>query len=273
MIVAGLVLAGCDSASTKASSEPSRSPTPSPAGTPSYRLGFVGAPDFIGPGAAGACSEDDAEIVTVVFEQDTPSPRCLVVTVSQRLRVVNNVDKTVTARLGGAEITLPPGTSVTFTEPFSIYMVPGGHYMTTDLYSGGVEFRLAEGGTATAPMPGGRIAAGIRRDELTRYLERFLDARMQRMAIKGFLCCDAASRENQKWYGYGTFDMIGYRVTERHDGGVPTQGFPYFVVDIVYERGAEQYWNGRVPIAAEFIVVGRQSGDLNIIRWADEGTS
>lgn len=273
VVAVGLVLIACESADKEASPKASAASVASPLETPGYLLGFQAPPDFTGPGAAGVCAEDDSDIVTVVLEQDTPSPRCLVVRGSQRLRVVNSVDKTVFAKLGGAEITLPSGSSVTLAEGFSVYLVPGGHFMTTDLYAGGVEFRLEEGGEATAPTPGGRVASGIRRDEFTRYLERFLDARMEREGVQSFLCCDATSRDREKWYGYGKFDMIGYRITERHDGGAQREGFPYFIVDIVYEQGAEKDWNGAVPILDEFIVVGRESGELKITHWADEGTS
>jgi hypothetical protein len=112
------------------------SPTPDQA-TPGYSLsGGKATPDFEGPGAAGVCADDPQEIVHVVFESDVPQPRCAFVRGSQRLSVANNLESSVVARLGRAELLLPAGSTVTLSEPFSDYLEPGGYTMTTDLYDG-----------------------------------------------------------------------------------------------------------------------------------------
>ena len=140
LVLAALISGAC---STDTEPRQSNSSSPSPTPTAGYSLsGTRAKPDFTGPGASGACATDDAEIVSVVFEQDVPVPRCVVVRGSQRLRITNNVDQTVIARLGGAEITLPPDSTVTLAESFSEYLEPGGYFLTTDLYSGGMEIRF-----------------------------------------------------------------------------------------------------------------------------------
>lgn len=146
LVALSLVLAGCGGTDDSASPRPSSSDA-SPQGTPGYAIsGAKAQPDYTGPGAAGVCPVNDGEIASVSFEQDVPSPRCLVVSGPQRLRVTNNLEETVVARLGGAEINLPAGSTVTLVESFSEYLEPGGYYLKTDVYGGGgMEIRFQIG--------------------------------------------------------------------------------------------------------------------------------
>ena len=141
------MLAACNdgSAPPRASLTPvETSSSPAATGTDSagYTLrGPKAKPSFIGPGAAGVCADGD-EIVKITFETDVPSPRCTFVLGSQRLRVTNHFDKTVTATLGPLTIVLPRGATVTVKETFDTYLEPGGHFMKTNVYEGSVEIRF-----------------------------------------------------------------------------------------------------------------------------------
>ena len=141
-----VVVVGCGSGKERARAVPS--PT-GMEGSARYSLsGTKAKSEFTGPGAAGVCPESADEIVSVVLEMDVPQPRCILVRGWQRLRVTNNLSQTVNARLGGAEIHLPQGSTVTLAESFSEYLEPGGYTMTTDLYGGdtyGVEVRFEAG--------------------------------------------------------------------------------------------------------------------------------
>lgn len=95
-------------------------------------------PDYIGPGAAGVCGlPAPTELVTVTFELDVPSPRCLVVTGNQRLRMINRFAKHAVGRLGKVEFVVPARGSVILDRPFRDYLMPGGYFLKTNLYSGG----------------------------------------------------------------------------------------------------------------------------------------
>jgi hypothetical protein len=157
-------------------------------------------------------------------------------------------------------------------DPFAVAMLVRGY---------GVPFaelmKTALGIRSAGQKQAGTVGAGIKNDAYTKALVRFLDARLRREDFQELICCAATSREKSKWYGYAGYDMVGYRVIERHAGNQPTTGGnPYFVVEIIYEQGAQQDWNGTIPVLQEFIVVGPEDGAgsaLKIVRWADEGTS
>jgi hypothetical protein len=125
-----------------AGSAPSVGESPA-TGSYSLREGVKAKPDTLGPGAAGVCVGQDSEIVAVTLEIDVPSPRCVVIRGSQRLRVTNHFEKTALAKLGPLEMVIPTGASVTVRETFDSYMEPGGHTLKTDVYGGGgVELRF-----------------------------------------------------------------------------------------------------------------------------------
>lgn len=127
--------------------------------------------------------------------------------------------------------------------------------------------------TASSPAPEPTIAPVIPNDARTQLLVKFLEARVAGSGAEGYLASGAAHIGTERLYAYGDYDMIGYRITERHDGAASTDGNPYFIVVAVYEDGVENQWNGTVPENQEFIIVGPVDGELKITRWADEGTS
>ncbi len=77
--------------------------------------------------AAGICGLATDEIVTVTVNPDVPSPRCVQVTGTQRLQVVNATDATVQVTLAQFNVQVQPGQAQLFDAPFGSYLAPGVH--------------------------------------------------------------------------------------------------------------------------------------------------
>ena len=148
--------------------------------------------------------------------------------------------------------------------------------------SGGSSGRPTGASSPASPSPTvsaapASVAPAIAIDEYTRTLIRFLDARVAGSGAEAFICCDAAARasaEEGRLYRYGRYDLVGYRVTERHQDVRVSGGDPYFIVFAVYEAGAGEQSGQTTPEFDEFVVVGDAvPGSLKVKKWSDEGTS
>jgi hypothetical protein len=93
---------------------------------------------------AGACAGlISGDVVTVELMQDTPAPRCIVVTASQQLRLVNGTDRSITIMFHGTATELSAGSELTYSLPLGSVWQPGVHLVRTSAYSGsGVEVWL-----------------------------------------------------------------------------------------------------------------------------------
>jgi hypothetical protein len=99
--------------------------------------------------ASGVCPRAAGAQVVITANPDTPAPRCVIVTSSQHLKVIN-----ASRQLGqpGRTITVsfarfPPrqvavGASTTFDQSFGSYLAPGVHDLHVSLYSGSAEIWL-----------------------------------------------------------------------------------------------------------------------------------
>jgi hypothetical protein len=94
--------------------------------------------------ASGMCEPSTGAIATVRLDPDIPDPRCIIVSSSQRLRVVNTSAgngehrKTVTisfAYFSPRVLTVRAAT--TFHRPVGQYLAPGVHDLHVSLYGGG----------------------------------------------------------------------------------------------------------------------------------------
>jgi hypothetical protein len=92
---------------------------------------------------ARPCRPYPAPIVTITVNPDTPTPDCVIVSKTQRLRVENATNafnqpgQVITIRFGG----LPPrtlriGESTTYEMAFGSYLALGQHYMQSSSYPG-----------------------------------------------------------------------------------------------------------------------------------------
>jgi hypothetical protein len=94
--------------------------------------------------ASGMCEPSTGAIATVRLDPDIPDPRCIIVSSSERLRVVNT-----SAGLGqhGTSLTitfayfsprvLRVGAATTFHRPVGQYLAQGVHTIEVSLYGGG----------------------------------------------------------------------------------------------------------------------------------------
>lgn len=87
--------------------------------------------------AAGVCPDyTSGNTVTIILNQDTPSPRCARVVANQNLRIINNTSQTVTFTLGQNTLSINPNQIQTITQTFGTYLAPGVHNSRTSLYGG-----------------------------------------------------------------------------------------------------------------------------------------
>lgn len=99
-------------------------------------------------GAAGVCGRAMGGTPTLTIEPDVPSPRCMVVSPRQRLRVVNETDAdgkgaTIVVDFAGFHAAVPPGGSVILAAPLGTYLKPGSHFLRVGSGPGPAEIRLA----------------------------------------------------------------------------------------------------------------------------------
>lgn len=88
--------------------------------------------------AAGVCPDyTSGNTVTIILNQDTPSPRCVRVVANQNLRIINNTSQAVTFTLGQNTLSINPNQIQTITQTFGTYLAPGVHESRTSLYGGG----------------------------------------------------------------------------------------------------------------------------------------
>ncbi len=85
--------------------------------------------------AAGICPRATADPVTITLAVDVPQPRCVAVSSTQRLRLVNDATQ-ITVQFGPFSADLAPGQTVIFDRPFGDYLDPGVHLVTTSTYGG-----------------------------------------------------------------------------------------------------------------------------------------
>ena len=130
-LVVALAAAGCSSPPASESILPAEGPpltevTPAPTLFP---------PDSDTP-AAGICAEYETDVITnEIVVEGPPSPRCVVITPSQRLEVINRTTAAVEARFAQNEFALQPDETYFIDRPFGVYLAPGVHNLRI---SGGV---------------------------------------------------------------------------------------------------------------------------------------
>ena len=67
--------------------------------------------------AAGICGQAEGEVVTMTIRPDVPDPRCLSVTSTQRLRVVNSRGEPITVTLFTQTASIAVGGSIWLQAP------------------------------------------------------------------------------------------------------------------------------------------------------------
>lgn len=83
---------------------------------------------------AGYCSGEHGRVVTVTFDVDGPSVRCLQGRRGQELRVVNATGRRMVVRWARWRVRLAIGHSVTFRRPMGSYLAPGDHQLAGPRY-------------------------------------------------------------------------------------------------------------------------------------------
>ena len=73
----------------------------------------------------------------MTLEPGIPDPRCVIVTATQRLRVVNRTGGAVAVVLGSFSAEIEQGAEHVFVEPFGDYLLPGVHALAVDPCCGG----------------------------------------------------------------------------------------------------------------------------------------
>jgi hypothetical protein len=87
--------------------------------------------------AAGIClGPTEGEITGVTIYPDIPDPRCLKITGSQQLQVMNRTDSLLEINLGPYHAVVQPGETYQFKTPFGEFLAPGVHLVITSPYSG-----------------------------------------------------------------------------------------------------------------------------------------
>jgi hypothetical protein len=79
--------------------------------------------------AAGICGHMEGELAVVTIYPDIPDPRCQIVSVDQKLKVVNRRLETLEVSLASLEAVIEPGGERTFQVPFGEILAPGVHYL------------------------------------------------------------------------------------------------------------------------------------------------
>jgi hypothetical protein len=99
--------------------------------------------------ASGVCGPVVGALVVIAANPDTPSPRCVTVTGSQHLKVVNASNQfgqtgtTITVSFASfPPRQVPVGATTTFDQNFGSYLAPGVHDLHVTLYSGSAEIWL-----------------------------------------------------------------------------------------------------------------------------------
>lgn len=110
-------------------------------GSPSPNKALA-SPDTTLPPARG-CSREATSVVTVKINPDTPVPDCVIVTGSQRLRVVNATSafgqrgSVISVRFAGLPArTIDRDQSTTFAERFGDYLAVGEHFLKVSAFPG-----------------------------------------------------------------------------------------------------------------------------------------
>jgi hypothetical protein len=105
-------------------------------------------PGGSGRPAAGVCSRTSTPLVTVVLHADVPAPRCVEVTPSQRLQLINRTGAgglpptTATVRFAGFRATIEPNHAAVLDQPFGTYLRPGSHAVEVSGAAGPVSLLL-----------------------------------------------------------------------------------------------------------------------------------
>jgi hypothetical protein len=121
-LAAGIAVAGCGATdgAERTGSTDARAIAPVGAETP----------------ASGICAPKTTEPeVSVVLNDDTPIPRCVVVGPEQHLRIENRAELT-TVTIAGFAATLAPGESVTVDRSFGEFLTPGVHTLQVSRFGG-----------------------------------------------------------------------------------------------------------------------------------------
>jgi peptidoglycan hydrolase-like protein with peptidoglycan-binding domain len=84
---------------------------------------------------AGICGRAHGDEVTITLGSDVPSPRCVAVSPTQRLRVENG-PLPATVELAGSTVDLAPGEAATIGPAFGDYLAPGVHTVHVSIYGG-----------------------------------------------------------------------------------------------------------------------------------------
>lgn len=111
-------------------------PDGSSASPPSPSLRMLEAPDSETP-VAGICGGPvPGDVATVTLMPEVSAPRCMVVTGSQQLRVVNATTTSINVSFAGQNHALDPGRQITFPPPLGSIWQPGVHWLRTSAYPG-----------------------------------------------------------------------------------------------------------------------------------------
>lgn len=86
--------------------------------------------------AAGSCNPVQGGTVSVTLNIDVPNPRCVIISGTQKLTLINGSGQTVSLNYGSYVSQIPPGNSYTFPLAAGLFLSPGVHRIQTSLYSG-----------------------------------------------------------------------------------------------------------------------------------------
>ena len=105
--------------------------------------------------AASSCNSIQGNIVSVKLNIDVPNPRCVVISATQMLTLVNGSGQTISLNYGSYNSQIPAGSSYTFPLAAGSFLAPGVHRIKTSLYRGsGPEVWLQTPTVYTCPSNG-----------------------------------------------------------------------------------------------------------------------
>lgn len=146
VLLVGLALANCGTSAERAA-VPLSKPAVSQE-TQQARPGFpsvVASTDQQHP-SAPLCGIGEGEIASITINMDTPVPRCIRVTATQRLQVINRTSTQVALKLAHFDVRIVADASHLFDAPVGTYLAPGVHRLTVSGYpgSGGAEIWVVD---------------------------------------------------------------------------------------------------------------------------------
>lgn len=101
--------------------------------------------------AAGICADFEGSSVTVTLGPDSPSPRCVRVTPTQRLTVENVSGQVRQVGIGPFTAEIPSGAARTFDTPLGDFLAPGVHVLSVSGPADSVEIWLVSSLSSATP--------------------------------------------------------------------------------------------------------------------------